>query len=94
MGDGFRKGRHDSENAKIIVEAKRIGEQRVHLTVSDNGPGIPDELVDKIFVPFYTTRKGGTGIGLSLSRQIMKLHNGKITVNTTFSRGASFSIEF
>lgn len=83
----------ETSNPIIKISAKRLGEQRVHLNIMDNGPGIKPDSVDKIFIPFYTTRKGGTGIGLSLSRQIMKLHEGKISVNTV-SEGASFSIEF
>jgi signal transduction histidine kinase len=46
--------------------------------VVDNGPGIPDEIIEQIFVPFFTTREKGSGIGLSLSRQIMMLHSGSL----------------
>ena len=53
----------------------------VQILVQDNGQGIPDEILDNIFVPFYTTKETGSGIGLSLSRQIMRLHKGNITVN-------------
>jgi len=49
--------------------------QKVYIDVIDNGPGIPKEKIEQIFVPFYTTKEGGTGIGLSLSRQIMQLHD-------------------
>jgi two-component system, NtrC family, nitrogen regulation sensor histidine kinase NtrY len=50
------------------------------IQVSDNGPGIPEEVLDKIFIPFFTTKKKGSGIGLSLSRQIMRMHSGNISV--------------
>ncbi|NQU86580.1 MAG: HAMP domain-containing histidine kinase, partial [Mariniphaga sp.] len=53
---------------------------RPQISVSDNGPGIPDELMDKIFIPFYTTKESGSGIGLSLSRQIMQLHGGSLKI--------------
>jgi len=55
---------------------------RVELTVQDNGPGIDPEITENIFVPFFTTKPDGTGIGLSLSRQIMNLHGGNIFVNS------------
>jgi two-component system, NtrC family, nitrogen regulation sensor histidine kinase NtrY len=57
-------------------------ENHVHIEVEDNGPGIITEAIEHIFVPFYTTKKTGSGIGLSLSRQIMQLHNGSLTVQS------------
>lgn len=63
---------------------------RVIIQISDNGPGISEEAQEKMFIPFYTTKKGGSGIGLSLSRQILRLHKGTISfqsephVKTTF----------
>ncbi|WP_266204657.1 sensor histidine kinase [Pontibacter kalidii] len=65
---------------------------KLRIDVTDNGPGIPDDVLDKIFIPFYTTKKQGSGIGLSLSRQIMQQHGGTIRVHaqpgeTTFSLG-------
>ncbi|RKQ49493.1 histidine kinase/DNA gyrase B/HSP90-like ATPase [Roseivirga pacifica] len=68
-------------------------ETSVFITIADNGPGIPTEILDNIFVPFYTTKEKGTGIGLSLSRQIMRLHNGQITVQSN-AQGTSFSLHF
>jgi nitrogen fixation/metabolism regulation signal transduction histidine kinase len=55
---------------------------RIQVTVQDNGPGIDSEITENIFVPFFTTKPEGTGIGLSLSRQIMNLHGGSIFVNS------------
>ncbi len=52
---------------------------RVTLQVTDNGPGILKDVLDKIFIPFFTTKPSGSGIGLSLSKQILRLHNGTIT---------------
>lgn len=66
---------------------------RVIIRVKDNGPGIPDETMDQIFVPFYTTKRNGSGIGLSLSRQIMTAHRGEITVESD-SSGTIVSLLF
>lgn len=52
----------------------------VQITITDNGPGIPKDIIDQIFIPFFTTKELGSGIGLSLSRQIMRLHGGSIKV--------------
>lgn len=64
------------------------------LSVTDNGKGIPDELMDKIFIPFFSTRKNGNGIGLSLCKQIMMLHHGNIQVITRENEGTSFRLAF
>jgi len=81
-----------ADNRKISIEAELRDESTV-LTITDNGPGIPEEVLENIFVPFYTTKSSGSGIGLSLSRQIMKAHNGNISVSTT-SKGSSFKLTF
>lgn len=70
------------QNPLIILKAGRADDAQIRLSVEDNGPGIPSELLDKIFVPFFTTRETGSGIGLSLSRQILRLHGGNIHVNS------------
>jgi two-component system, NtrC family, nitrogen regulation sensor histidine kinase NtrY len=67
---------------------------RVTIQVSDNGHGILQEVLDKIFIPFFTTKPKGSGIGLSLSRQIMRLHNGTITANSTPDQGTTFTLTF
>ncbi|RZK29590.1 MAG: ATP-binding protein, partial [Hymenobacter sp.] len=67
---------------------------RVVLEVSDNGPGIEPSLLDEIFVPFFTTKKAGSGIGLSLSRQIMQLHRGSIQVQSEVGKGSQFQLLF
>lgn len=83
-----------SPKGEISISARRAGAKRVSLTIEDNGPGIPKEMIDRIFIPFYTTKKKGTGIGLSFARQIMKLHNGSITVQSDPGKGTVFSLEF
>lgn len=66
----------------------------VMIQVIDNGPGIQGEALDKLFVPFFTTRQDGTGIGLSLSRQIMRMHNGDITVSSKPHEQTVFTLHF
>jgi nitrogen fixation/metabolism regulation signal transduction histidine kinase len=64
------------------------------LQVVDNGGGVPEALLEKIFIPFFTTRKEGSGIGLSLSRQIMRAHKGGITVHSTTDKETVFTLRF
>jgi len=71
----------------------RLDYGRVIIKVSDNGPGIADESIEQIFVPFFTTKRDGSGIGLSLSRQIMTAHGGDIAV-TSDAGGTTVSLVF
>jgi nitrogen fixation/metabolism regulation signal transduction histidine kinase len=64
----------------VITLAARLDFGRTVLSVTDNGPGIPDEILDQVFIPFFTTKREGSGIGLSLSRQVMTAHRGDIVV--------------
>ncbi|MEZ4765505.1 MAG: ATP-binding protein [Calditrichia bacterium] len=64
------------------------------IEVADNGKGMSRELQSKIFIPFFTTKSGGSGIGLSLSRQIMRLHNGTLTVKSVEGEGTVFTLRF
>jgi len=64
------------------------------IRISDNGRGISEELMDNIFIPFFTTREKGSGIGLSLSRQIMEVHDGSITVRSVPGKVTIFSLRF
>ena len=68
-------------------------QQRILFTVKDNGPGIPTEQVSEIFVPFYTSKEEGSGIGLSISRQIVQAHGGRLFVQTQEGQGATFFVE-
>jgi len=72
----------DIESPYIELKAHSVQDQMV-MQVLDNGRGIPPELGDDIFVPFFTTKQSGSGIGLSLSRQIIRLHGGSITVQSS-----------
>ena len=64
----------------------------VMASVSDDGPGIPPDKVGKIFHPFFTTKESGTGLGLSMTRKILDLHDGWITVASTPGKGSTFSV--
>jgi nitrogen fixation/metabolism regulation signal transduction histidine kinase len=67
---------------------------RVTIQVADNGTGILPEVLDKIFIPFFTTKQSGSGIGLSLSRQILRLHNGTITAHSIPDKETVFTLTF
>ncbi len=67
---------------------------RVTIQVADNGTGILPEVLDKIFIPFFTTKQSGSGIGLSLSRQILRLHNGTITAHSVPDEETIFTLTF
>lgn len=72
----------NQENGRIVIRALPLPNEHVLIEVTDNGPGIEAGLLDKIFVPFFTTRENGSGIGLSLSRQIIRLHGGTLNVKS------------
>ena len=65
-----------------------------YILVSDNGPGIPDDIKEEIFLPFYTTKQDGNGIGLCLSRQIMRQHGGDLKLSLSNGTGATFMVTF
>jgi nitrogen fixation/metabolism regulation signal transduction histidine kinase len=76
---------------KLNLAVKRIL-NHVSVEISDNGTGIPAEVLDKIFVPFYSTKPEGSGIGLSLSRQIIRNHDGQILVESEEGHGTTFKL--
>lgn len=67
---------------------------RIIIEVTDNGKGIPEKQLQEIFIPFFSTKKEGSGIGLSLSRQIMSLHGGSIKVDSNVGEGTRFTLSF
>ena len=84
----------ESDNPTIRLSAgKKVSGHRF-IKITDNGTGIPDEIIDDIFIPFFTTKKTGSGIGLSLCKQIMLLHRGKIQINTIQGKGTAISLFF
>ena len=78
----------------IQVKVKKLSTGNTALTISDNGEGILPDVLDKIFVPFFTTKTSGSGIGLSLCKQIMTLHEGSINVKSEVGKGSSFILTF
>jgi signal transduction histidine kinase len=84
----------DQTEARIELRAYVDRRSRPVIQVEDNGPGIPPDVQEKIFVPFFTTKEDGSGIGLSLSRQIMRLHGGSISVRSTPEEGTVFTLRF
>jgi two-component system nitrogen regulation sensor histidine kinase NtrY len=89
---------HDSiENipeGKILISAGTDHERHPEICVIDNGPGIPEENLDEIFIPFFTTRQNGSGIGLSVSRQIMRMHGGNLKVRSLPGKETVFCLSF
>jgi len=83
---------HD-DLARIEINGT-YNENAVIIEVTDNGPGIIPEAIDRIFVPFFTTKKTGSGIGLALSRQIMQMHNGSLTVVSEPDVKTTFTLRF
>jgi nitrogen fixation/metabolism regulation signal transduction histidine kinase len=83
----------EQEHPRIVLSAEASG-KKVILKVADNGVGMPEELLDKIFIPFFSTKKSGSGIGLSLCKQIVMLHKGNIQVQSVQGKGTVFSLQF
>lgn len=79
-------------NSKIEIFATQTPNGSVTIVVNDNGPGIEKEILDKIFIPFFTTKKTGTGIGLALSKQIIQLHRGRINAFSNPGEKTTFEI--
>ena len=79
------------EDGKIRMEVDTEKNQLL-IRVTDNGPGIPSDLIEDIFVPFFTTKATGSGIGLSLSRQIIRMHGGELSVASQPYRETCFTV--
>jgi two-component system nitrogen regulation sensor histidine kinase NtrY len=84
----------NNPEAKIRIVAGLDNNHHPEICVSDNGPGISEENLDEIFVPFFTTRKNGSGIGLSISRQIMRVHGGNLKVKSQPNKETVFCLSF
>ncbi len=84
----------DNENPVIGLKAFLNRRGRIIIQVTDNGNGILPEVLDKIFIPFFTTKPQGSGIGLSLSKQIMRLHGGNINAYSEQDKETTFSLTF
>ena len=77
----------------ITMQAISLNDS-VIIKINDNGSGIPADILDKIFIPFYTTKEEGSGIGLSLSRQMLLLHGSSITISSVEGKGSEFILSF
>lgn len=85
--------RNESE-PQIHLFSGKDSEGISFITVADNGQGIPDDIRERIFIPFFSTKKNGNGIGLSISREIVKLHQGHIHIQSKENEGSAFTILF
>ena len=84
----------EKENKSLNITAMPIDGGGAFISVADNGTGIEEEALKKIFIPFFTTKKNGSGIGLSLSKQIMRKHGGNITAKSQIGEGTEFLLKF
>jgi signal transduction histidine kinase len=84
----------EKEHPRITLSAEQNLNKKTYLKVADNGQGMPEEVVEKIFIPFFSTKKNGSGIGLSLCKQIMMLHRGNIQVQSVEGKGSVFVMQF
>lgn len=84
----------DTEQPRVILSAVPLANNKMAVKVSDNGAGISPDVMNNIFIPFFSTKKNGSGIGLSLCKQIMMLHKGNITVQSVIGKGTVFTLQF
>jgi len=84
----------DTSTGRITLFARRDPDGRIAISVADNGPGIPEDQREKVFVPFFTTKRHGSGVGLTLVRQIATVHGATVDVSQTTGGGATVSLRF
>ncbi len=84
----------DEKGGEISLTIARNDQGYTNISVKDTGKGIPEDQIESIFIPFYTTKENGNGIGLSLARQIMRLHKGNIRANSKYGDGSEFILSF
>src|SRR5260221_6965136 len=84
----------DKKDPRILLTAYLANNRRTIIKVADNGSGMPAEMLEKIFIPFFSTKKSGGGIGLSLCKQIMMLHKCNIQVQSAEGEGTAFLLQF
>jgi nitrogen fixation/metabolism regulation signal transduction histidine kinase len=82
------------DDGRVLLRGARDDHGKVLIQVIDNGPGIDAAHLDDIFLPFFTTKRSGSGVGLSVSRQIMALNKGLLTVKTALGTGSEFTLRF
>jgi signal transduction histidine kinase len=84
----------DRDQPLIILTGSLNAEHRTVIRIADNGTGMTPEVAENIFIPFFSTKKNGTGIGLSLCKQIMMLHKGNVQVQSAEGEGTAFLLQF
>ncbi len=82
-----------ASNGHLTLETRLVAGDTMQITVSDNGPGVPEDMRSCLFEPFQTSKENGMGMGLSIGRSIIQAHNGKIWLNENHKDGTSFRIE-
>jgi len=82
------------ENKYLRISVERVGRRYINLHIVDTGCGIPQENLEQIFIPFFSTKKSGSGIGLSISQQIMQRQKGDISVRSSMGEGSAFTMTF
>ena len=91
--NAYQATRATSRPPRVEIRARRLVHSGVALiTLTDNGPGVDDDLVDRIFDPYFTTKSSGTGLGLAIVKKIVLEHGGSIDVETRAEGGARFTI--
>lgn len=83
-----------STEKRVTIAAEKNQEGFTIVKVKDSGKGMDEQIMERIFIPFFTTKKSGSGIGLSLCKQIMLLHKGNIQVKSILDKGTSFRLQF
>jgi two-component system, NtrC family, nitrogen regulation sensor histidine kinase NtrY len=84
----------ETKNPSLLIRASKNESDNIEISISDNGTGISDDVIERIFLAFYFTKPNSSGIGLSLSQQIMMLHHGRIEVKTAVNKGTTFTLIF
>ncbi len=88
------EGLRDTQEGRIALSAAISADGRLAIKVADNGSGIPPETREKVFVPFFTTKRQGSGVGLTLTRQIMTVHGGTVALSDTDGGGTTVTLSF
>lgn len=84
----------DQDDALIVLSGHRDSTGKIVIKVTDNGPGVPENLLDKIYIPFFSTKKNGSGVGLTICKQIMMMHHATIRTQSSATEGTSFILQF
>lgn len=95
MSGARASGTPSGGNSELIIRTERargVGRDELRIHVIDTGPGIPADRVEQVFMPYFSTKRGGTGLGLPTTRRIVEEHSGSITLHTEEGRGTDFTI--